>query len=68
MKVKVQTPQSRTENLRVELLLVLSDLRRVALRSNVGRVHVDHRAFPVGFPLDLLTFTAHWVEMEQQSQ
>lgn len=55
---KLQTPQSSTENLRVEFLLVLADLRGVALRSNVGWVHVHHRALPVVLSLDLLTLTA----------
>lgn len=40
------TPESRTEDLRVEALLVLSDLGRVAVRSDVGRVHVDHGDLP----------------------
>lgn len=37
------TPQSRTQDLRVEALLVLPDLGRVAVRADVGGVHVDHR-------------------------
>lgn len=40
------TPESRTEDLRVEALLVLSNLGRVAVRSDVGRVHVDHGDLP----------------------
>lgn len=40
------TPQSSAEDLRVEPLLVFSDLGRVAVRSDVGRVHVDHRDLP----------------------
>ena len=38
------TPQSGTEDLRVEPLLVLADLGRVAVRACVDRVDVHHRA------------------------
>lgn len=40
------TPQSRAQDFGVEALLVLADLRRVAVRPDVGRVDVDHRDLP----------------------
>ena len=36
------TPESSTQDLRVEPLLVLADLGGVAVRSDVGGVHVHH--------------------------
>ena len=39
------TPESSTQDLRVEPLLVLADLRRVAGRARVDRVDVDNGAF-----------------------
>lgn len=53
-----RTPQSGAQHLRVELLLVLADLWSVAVRSNVGRIDVDHRALPVVLSSDWLAFTA----------
>lgn len=38
-----RTPQSSTQNLRVEAFLVLANLWRVAVGSDVGGVDVDHR-------------------------
>lgn len=38
------TPQSGTQDLGVESLLVLADLRRVTLRPGVDRVYVHHGA------------------------
>ena len=40
------TPECRTQNLRVEAFLVFADLWRVAVGSDVGGIHVDHRDFP----------------------
>ena len=39
----VLTPESGTQDLRVEALLVLADLRRVAVGPDVGGVDVHHR-------------------------
>lgn len=55
-----QTPESGTEDLGVELLLVLADLGGVALWPDVGGVDVDHGALPVVLPLDLLALAACW--------
>lgn len=52
------TPKSGTENLCVEFLLVLADLRSVTLRSDVGWVHVHHRTLPVVLSFEWITFTA----------
>lgn len=48
------TPQSSTENLRVEALLVFPDLRGVAVGTDVGGVDVHHRDLPGFVQLGLL--------------
>lgn len=42
----VLTPERSTQDFRVEALLVFADLRRVAVRPDVGRVDVDHGDLP----------------------
>ena len=58
VKGELQTPEAGAEDLGVELLLVLADLGRVALRADVGGVHVHHRALPVVLPPDWLRLAA----------
>lgn len=48
------TPQSSTEYLRVEALLVLPYLRGVTVGADVGRVHVHHGDLPGFVQLGLL--------------
>lgn len=48
------TPESSTEDLRVEALLVLADLGGVAVGADVGGVHVHHRDLACLVQLGLL--------------
>lgn len=63
-----RTPQSGAENLGVEFLLVLANLWGVAVRSNVGRVDVDHGALPVVLSFDWLAFTARCRGSKREKQ
>lgn len=57
------TPQSSTQDLGVEFLLVFADLRGVALRTDVGRIHVDNRPLPRVLSSERLHFRIKLLEM-----
>lgn len=61
------TPQSSTQDLRVEFLLVFTDFWAVTLWADVGWIDVDNRALPCIFPPDRLRFgTRCWNERHTQ--
>lgn len=57
------TPQSSTQDLRVEFLLVFTDFWAVTLWADIGWIDIDNGALPCIFPPDRLRFgTGCWNE------